>query len=119
MFIERFQDTYIRPGSTASLKCVVTGNPTPNIRWTLDDAPVPTDDRYRIGTDVTGTGDVISYVNVTHVRVEDGGIYRCTATNHIAEDSHVGTLNVYGEFAGVEFLLFELYLLELAERIWR
>ena len=97
MFTERFEDVYIRPGSMASLTCSVSGNPTPLIHWTLDDGPLPTDVRTRRADVTMPNGDVMSSINITHVRVEDGGAYRCTASNQIGELSHVGRLNVYGK----------------------
>lgn len=43
-------------------------------------------------------GDVISHVNITSVRVEDGGTYQCMASNRVGEISHAARLNVYGRF---------------------
>ncbi|KAG8228361.1 hypothetical protein J437_LFUL006812 [Ladona fulva] len=51
---------------------------------------------FMIGQYVAVHGDVISHVNVTGVRVEDGGTYECTATNRIGEARHSTQLNVYG-----------------------
>lgn len=42
-------------------------------------------------------GNVISHVNITGVRVEDGGTYRCTAANRVGEVHHQAQLNVYGK----------------------
>lgn len=49
-----------------------------------------------IGQYVTVHGDVISHVNITAVRVEDGGEYRCTAVNRVAKVHHGARLNIYG-----------------------
>jgi hypothetical protein len=54
--------------------------------------------RFVIGQYVTLHGDVISHVNISNVQVEDGGIYRCTATNRVGEVSHSADLRVYGEY---------------------
>ena len=49
-----------------------------------------------IGQYVTVHGDVISHVNISHVMVEDGGEYACTAENRAGKTSHSARLNVYG-----------------------
>lgn len=52
--------------------------------------------RFVIGQYVTVHGDVISHVNISHVMVEDGGEYSCTAENRAGRTSHSARLNVYG-----------------------
>ena len=37
--------------------------------------------RYMIGQYVTVHGDVISHLNISQSRVEDGGLYACEASN--------------------------------------
>lgn len=53
--------------------------------------------RFVIGQYVPSHGDVISHVNITSVRVEDGGTFKCTATNRVGEASHSAELYVYGK----------------------
>jgi len=52
--------------------------------------------RFMIGQYVTVHGDVISHVNISAVRVEDGGEYRCSAVNRVAKAHHAARLNIYG-----------------------
>ena len=52
--------------------------------------------RFVIGQYVTVHGDVISHVNISHVSVEDGGEYACTAENRAGRAGHAARLNVYG-----------------------
>ncbi|XP_076760630.1 cell adhesion molecule Dscam2 isoform X2 [Xylocopa sonorina] len=92
----KFIDQTIQPGPSVSLKCIATGNPTPHFSWTLDGFPLPQNDRYMIGQYVTVHGDVISHVNISVVHVEDGGEYRCTASNRMAKVYHSARLNIYG-----------------------
>nr|CAD7426255.1 unnamed protein product [Timema monikensis] len=87
----------IQPGPSVSLKCVASGNPTPNIKWTLDGYPLPLNERFVIGQYVPMYGDVISHVNITSVHVQEGGTYQCSAVNRVGEASHSAQLNVYGK----------------------
>lgn len=54
-------------------------------------------DRLLIGQYVTMFGDVISHVNITAVKSEDGGGYECTAVSKAGSASHFGRLNIYGK----------------------
>ncbi|KAK4877583.1 hypothetical protein RN001_010089 [Aquatica leii] len=91
-----FIEQTLQPGPAVSLKCSAAGNPTPQISWTLDGFPLPSNGRFVIGQYVTVHGDVISHVNISHVMVEDGGEYMCTAENRAGKTSHSARLNVYG-----------------------
>ncbi|XP_011880278.1 PREDICTED: Down syndrome cell adhesion molecule-like protein Dscam2 isoform X4 [Vollenhovia emeryi] len=92
----KFIEQTMQPGPSVSLKCIAMGNPTPHFSWTLDGFPLPQNDRFMIGQYVTVHGDVISHVNITAVRVEDGGEYRCSAVNRVAKAHHAARLNIYG-----------------------
>ncbi|CAK9819274.1 Cell adhesion molecule Dscam2 [Anthophora plagiata] len=93
----KFIEQTIQPGPSVSLKCIATGNPTPHFSWSLDGFPLPQNDRFMIGQYVTVHGDVISHVNISVVHVEDGGEYRCTASNRMAKVHHSARLNIYGQ----------------------
>ncbi|KAG8238283.1 hypothetical protein J437_LFUL018191, partial [Ladona fulva] len=94
--VYKFIEQTMQPGPSVSLKCIAAGNPTPHFTWTLDGFPLPQNDRLMIGQYVTVHGDVISHVNVSAVRVEDGGEYRCNASNRVGSASHSARLNIYG-----------------------
>ncbi|GAB0100349.1 Down syndrome cell adhesion molecule-like protein Dscam2 [Sergentomyia squamirostris] len=91
-----FIEQTLQPGPAVSLKCSAAGNPTPQVSWTLDGFPLPTNGRFLIGQYVTVHGDVISHVNISHVMVEDGGEYSCIAENRAGKISHSARLNIYG-----------------------
>jgi hypothetical protein len=80
-----FIDQTMQPGPVVSLKCSASGNPTPIIEWTLDGYDLPQNDRFMIGQYVTVHGDVISHLNISQAKVEDGGLYGCEATNRLDE----------------------------------
>ncbi|XP_048525936.1 Down syndrome cell adhesion molecule-like protein Dscam2 isoform X1 [Dendroctonus ponderosae] len=91
-----FIEQTLQPGPAVSLKCSASGNPTPQISWLLDGFSLPSHGRFVIGQYVTVHGDVISHVNISHVMVEDGGEYTCTAENRAGKTAHSARLNVYG-----------------------
>lgn len=80
MLIETFLDRQVvesgvgsNAAASISLRCAAIGTPLPQIRWYLDDQPVPNLSRYRLGDHVTNEGKVVSYVNISNIRVVDGG----------------------------------------------
>ncbi|XP_076361336.1 cell adhesion molecule Dscam1-like isoform X2 [Tachypleus tridentatus] len=95
-FSSTFSTEILAPDASVSLKCVATGSPLPQITWFLDGAPINENLRFRIGDFVTNDGYVNSFVNITSLRTEDGGIYKCVARNAVAALSHWARLNVYG-----------------------
>lgn len=50
-----------------------------------------------VGQYVGVGGSVVSHVNITGVRTEDGGAYACTAVNRAGSTAHQARLNVYGK----------------------
>ncbi|XP_077264986.1 cell adhesion molecule Dscam2 isoform X2 [Temnothorax americanus] len=94
--VYRFIEQTMQPGPSVSLKCSAAGNPTPQISWLLDGFPLPQNDRLLIGQYVTVYGDVISHVNITTVKPEDGGEYECIASSRAGEARHSARLNIYG-----------------------
>lgn len=54
--------------------------------------------RFAIGQYTDISGDVISHLNISHVRPDDGGLYRCVASNSMGHVEHSARLNVYGRY---------------------
>ncbi|XP_071455064.1 cell adhesion molecule Dscam1, partial [Hetaerina americana] len=91
-----FTEQTLQPGPPVSLKCVANGNPPPQFVWTLDGFPIPENSRFLVGQYVTIHDDVISHVNISSIREEDGGEYSCVARNAVSRVSHSARVNVYG-----------------------
>lgn len=73
----------------------------PQFTWLLDSQPiidVSSFHRYAIGQYVDVSGDVISHLNISHVRADDGGLYTCVALNSMGNVEHAARLNVYGKW---------------------
>lgn len=93
---QAFQEETMEPGPSVFHKCVAGGNPTPEISWELDGKKIANNDRYQIGQYVTVNGDVVSYLNITLVHSNDGGLYKCIAKSKVGIAEHSAKLNVYG-----------------------
>ncbi|XP_052126133.1 cell adhesion molecule Dscam2 isoform X2 [Frankliniella occidentalis] len=92
-----FSEQTLQPGPAVSLKCMAVGIPPPQFSWTLDGFPLPESPRFLVGQYVTIHDDVISHVNISYVKEEDGGEYTCTARNSVGSKSHSARVNVYGK----------------------
>ena len=107
--LQTFISQSLQPGPAISMKCSGTGNPLPEIRWFVDSQellPSPMDplqarfwqmsDRYSIGSYRHSTTEIVSHINITQVRIEDSGNYKCVASNLVSSAEHSARLNVYG-----------------------
>lgn len=93
---QAFAEETHRPGPSVFLKCVAGGNPTPEISWELDGKKITNNERYQVGQYVTVNGDVVSYLNITTIHSNDGGLYKCFASSKVGIAEHSAKLNVYG-----------------------
>ncbi|CAH2050967.1 unnamed protein product, partial [Iphiclides podalirius] len=94
-----FIEQVLRPGQVVTLKCSAAGSPPPHFTWMLDGQPLNTmsrGHRYSVEQFATKNNDVVSYLNISSVRSEDGGLYTCKAANSLGEVSHTSRLNIYG-----------------------
>ncbi|XP_022253768.1 Down syndrome cell adhesion molecule-like protein Dscam2 [Limulus polyphemus] len=96
VLLETFPDQTLNPGPSVSLHCTASGTPLPQVTWALDGYSVPDNDRVRIGDYVSRSGNVVSFVNISNVQVQDGGAYECTAGNDVGSIRHSARLNVFG-----------------------
>lgn len=89
-FIKMPQDITIRTGTTARLECAAEGHPSPTIAWQKDggtDFPAARERRMHVMPD----DDVFFIMNV---KIEDMGVYSCTAQNIAGTLSANATLSV-------------------------
>ncbi|XP_075543789.1 cell adhesion molecule Dscam1-like [Dermacentor variabilis] len=91
-----FTRKLVDPGERFSLRCVASGNPLPRVTWALDGGMVGESHRVHYGDFVSSAGDVISYVNVTSATRDDGGLYRCEASNDLGTAWHDDRIDVRG-----------------------
>lgn len=74
-FLDKFTDQTLEPGPSVSLRCIASGHPLPQVTWLVNGQPVPDHTRFRTGDYVTRDLVVVSYVNISSVTAQDGGIY--------------------------------------------
>ncbi|EGV97735.1 Leucine-rich repeats and immunoglobulin-like domains protein 1 [Cricetulus griseus] len=85
-------DIAIRTGTTARLECAATGHPNPQIAWQKDggtDFPAARERRMHVMPD-----DDVFFI--TDVKIDDMGVYSCTAQNSAGSVSANATLTVLG-----------------------
>uniref|UniRef100_V9GWR0 Peroxidasin n=1 Tax=Lumbricus terrestris TaxID=6398 RepID=V9GWR0_LUMTE len=83
----RPQDLRLPEGEPATFECHATGHPRPFFTWLKNDLSLPQDPRLRI--EVNGS------LVITGLRLNDQGVYRCTAANSAGSVSETARLEVY------------------------
>lgn len=91
-----FSEQIVEQGARISLKCGASGNPLPQITWTLDNQPVKEVYHVRIGDYVSDVYTVNSYVNISSVKLSDGGLYTCKAANSAGHSEYKSRINIIG-----------------------
>ncbi|XP_074054884.1 leucine-rich repeats and immunoglobulin-like domains protein 1 [Macrotis lagotis] len=89
-FTKMPHDIAIRTGTTARLECAANGHPNPQIAWQKDggtDFPAARERRMLVMPD-----DVVFFI--TDVKIDDMGVYSCTAQNSAGSVSANATLTV-------------------------
>ncbi|XP_052751034.1 cell adhesion molecule Dscam2-like [Galleria mellonella] len=95
---QHFTESNVMPGVDVSLHCTVNGPHPARFIWERDGLVISsnTDSRYAIGQTMSPDGGVITQLNITHLRVDDGGLYSCVAHHGENVIAHHDRLNVYG-----------------------
>ncbi|GIZ02798.1 down syndrome cell adhesion molecule-like protein Dscam2 [Caerostris extrusa] len=68
----------------------------PRVTWSLDSRPIPENHRVQYGDFVSVHAEVVSFVNVSSARSEDGGVHECRAQNEAGSVSHKERVDVLG-----------------------
>lgn len=110
-----YDSQFVQQGQRASVRCIVSGNPTPTVYWHLDGQPLLDRNSLTVGDFRSPSGDVVSYVNISRVTLREGGDYVCTATNKAGSSEHTSRLNVYGIIIHLQKIISCSYLMML---IW-
>ena len=98
----RTEDFTIYTMTPITAECTGRGFPQPSITWTHNGSPIENSSRILIyEKNVTkeehGLTSVSSYLNISNVRLSDGGIYECIVANRIVNASANFTLTVRGK----------------------
>ncbi|XP_068109925.1 leucine-rich repeats and immunoglobulin-like domains protein 1 isoform X2 [Hyperolius riggenbachi] len=89
-FTKTPRDSTIRTGTTARLECAARGDPSPEIAWQKDggtDFPAARERRMHVMPD-----DDVFFI--TDIKIEDMGVYSCTAQNPAGSISANATLTI-------------------------
>ncbi|XP_022701070.1 Down syndrome cell adhesion molecule-like protein Dscam2 [Varroa jacobsoni] len=94
---DTFSASVRKQGERLSLRCVATGSPLPQVSWLLDGQPVSESGSTQQGDFVQPDGfAVVSFVNISALRVTDGGDYSCRASNDVGTVEHTARIDVAG-----------------------
>ncbi|XP_068623974.1 cell adhesion molecule Dscam1-like [Battus philenor] len=95
---QHFTERTVTPGGDISMQCAASGDRPPQFTWERDGVMISsnTDPRYALGQVMTSDNSVVTQLNITRVRVEDGGLYSCTAKEGDHSATHENRLDVYG-----------------------
>ncbi|XP_046972753.1 Down syndrome cell adhesion molecule-like protein Dscam2 [Vanessa cardui] len=99
LITQHFNEKIISPGEDVSLQCTATSDRPPRFIWERDGVVISsnTDSRHILGQMMSSTGvGVISHLNISRSRVEDGGLYSCVAFEGDSSTRHTARIDVYG-----------------------
>ncbi|PZC75289.1 hypothetical protein B5X24_HaOG206491 [Helicoverpa armigera] len=96
---QHFSETTVMPGVDVSLQCTLNGPHPGRFVWERDGIVISsnTDSRYTIGQTMAPDSGVITQLNISHLRVDDGGLFSCVAHHGDNVVVHHDRVNVYGK----------------------
>ncbi|KAL1481412.1 hypothetical protein MTO96_034480, partial [Rhipicephalus appendiculatus] len=83
VLLESPKDFKVKPGDSLLLKCEATGSPAPKITWSVDGIPARHMKSSRVNISEASHGDnhLASHVNISRIRTDEAGVWRCVAVN--------------------------------------
>ncbi|XP_052752731.1 cell adhesion molecule Dscam2-like isoform X2 [Galleria mellonella] len=96
---QHFSDKFVTPGEDISLQCTATADRPPRFLWERDGVVISlnTDSRYTVGQVMSSSGmGVVSHLNISRTRVDDGGLYSCVAIEGDTKSNHEARIDIYG-----------------------
>ncbi|XP_060807714.1 cell adhesion molecule Dscam2 [Amyelois transitella] len=99
MITYHFTEEIVSPGKDISLQCTATAARPPRFVWERDGIVISlnSDARYTVGQVMSPSGSgVVSHLNITRIRVDDGGLYSCVAVEGESRVGHSARIDVYG-----------------------
>ncbi|XP_077564303.1 cell adhesion molecule Dscam1-like [Haemaphysalis longicornis] len=98
VLLESLRDSKLKPGDSLHMKCEATGSPAPKITWTVDDIPARhvKSSRVEISEASRGENHLVSYVNISHIRTDEAGVWQCVAVNSAGAAESSGRVSLRG-----------------------
>ncbi|CAM1302683.1 Uncharacterised protein at_DN1330 [Pycnogonum litorale] len=93
---EVFKPLTLQPGPSVNLKCVSVGTPIPRVTWLLDDQAIVPNLHLSTNSFVGVGRTLISFLNISSVKVYNGGEYTCVAANNVGSTKYSARLDVFG-----------------------
>lgn len=84
------------PSEMLTLTCVATGSPQPVIKWYLNNVPLHQSSTMRIKDEKPELMKTKSSLYIAQMQVDDGGLYKCVASNKAGAVSHSERVDVQG-----------------------
>lgn len=82
-----------KTGESLLMECIFNGLPKPEINWYKDGSVIEKDDaRIKFRNDN-------QQLYIQFVKIEDEGVYRCSAKNRLGEEYAESTLKIMGKFS--------------------
>ncbi|KAG1655468.1 Down syndrome cell adhesion molecule [Nymphon striatum] len=97
LITKHFGNQVLKPRESLSLSCTVSGRPRPKLLWYVDNELLRDGTLYEGMEQYVSPETTISYFNISQVRIEDSGNYRCQAENKAGSSFHTARINVYGK----------------------
>ncbi|KAK6296321.1 hypothetical protein J4Q44_G00340340 [Coregonus suidteri] len=94
--LRNLSDQYVLPGDAARFTCVAKGNPTPNVTWLFNSAPIAPSPRLQISG---------SSLYIKGVTSQDEGVYQCLVDNGIGSAQSAGRLTLQSGFSSLPTIL--------------